>query len=181
VVINSRFSGRVRRRPRRIRLGTSISSVFVRSAPTIGMAAATLDQLSNGRFILGLGSSHRVQVEPEHGISVRAADGRGSPTRSRSSARWCATASSRIAARRSPSSASICVSSAAIGDRHLRGRAVSANARVAGQLADGVLLTWPTPRAIARAVEHVAIGARRAGRRCHGGRHRVAHSVRRGR
>src|SRR5207237_8395804 len=53
---------------RRIRLGTSISSVFVRSAPTIGMAAATLDQLSHGRFILGLGSSHRVQVEPEHGI-----------------------------------------------------------------------------------------------------------------
>src|SRR5439155_1446601 len=35
---------------------------------------------------------------------------------------------------------------------------------LAGQLADGVLLTWPTPRAIARAVEHVAIGARRAGR-----------------
>src|SRR5258705_13023280 len=53
---------------RRILLGTSISSVFVRSATTIGMAAATVDQLSNGRFVLGLGSSHRVQVEPEHGI-----------------------------------------------------------------------------------------------------------------
>src|SRR6266850_4885345 len=53
---------------RRIRLGTSISSVFVRSAPTIGMAAATVDQLADGRFILGLGGSHRVQVEPEHGI-----------------------------------------------------------------------------------------------------------------
>jgi alkanesulfonate monooxygenase SsuD/methylene tetrahydromethanopterin reductase-like flavin-dependent oxidoreductase (luciferase family) len=53
---------------RRIRLGTSISSVFVRSAPTIGMAAATVDQLSDGRFILGLGGSHRVQVEPEHGV-----------------------------------------------------------------------------------------------------------------
>src|SRR5919197_1945382 len=52
----------------RIRLGTSISSVFVRSAPTIAMAAATVDQLSHGRFILGLGSSHRVQVEGEHGI-----------------------------------------------------------------------------------------------------------------
>src|SRR5215510_15750599 len=52
----------------RIRLGTAISSVFVRSAPTIGMAAATVDHLSHGRFILGLGSSHRVQVEPEHGI-----------------------------------------------------------------------------------------------------------------
>src|SRR5438552_10097548 len=53
---------------RTIRLGTSISSVFVRSATTIGMAAATVDQLSSGRFILGLGSSHRVQVEPEHGV-----------------------------------------------------------------------------------------------------------------
>src|SRR5258706_13924400 len=52
----------------RIRLGTSISSVFVRSAPTIAMAAATVDHLSGGRFILGLGTSHREQVEPEHGI-----------------------------------------------------------------------------------------------------------------
>jgi alkanesulfonate monooxygenase SsuD/methylene tetrahydromethanopterin reductase-like flavin-dependent oxidoreductase (luciferase family) len=52
----------------RIRLGTSISSIFVRSAPTIAMAAATVDHLSRGRFILGLGSSHRVQVEGEHGL-----------------------------------------------------------------------------------------------------------------
>ena len=52
----------------RIRLGTSISSVFVRTAPTIAMAAATVDALSNGRFILGLGSSHKVQVEAEHGV-----------------------------------------------------------------------------------------------------------------
>ena len=55
-------------RTRRIRLGTAISSVFVRSAPTIAMAAATVDELSGGRFILGLGSSHRVQVGPEHGV-----------------------------------------------------------------------------------------------------------------
>jgi alkanesulfonate monooxygenase SsuD/methylene tetrahydromethanopterin reductase-like flavin-dependent oxidoreductase (luciferase family) len=47
----------------RIRLGTSISSIFVRSAPTIAMAAATVDHLSRGRFILGLGSSHRVLVD----------------------------------------------------------------------------------------------------------------------
>ncbi len=52
----------------RIRLGTSISSIFVRSAPTIAMAAATVDHLSGGRFILGLGSSHRVQVVGEHGL-----------------------------------------------------------------------------------------------------------------
>ena len=52
----------------RIRLGTAISSVFVRTAPTIAMAAACIDHFSNGRFVLGLGSSHKVQVEVEHGI-----------------------------------------------------------------------------------------------------------------
>src|SRR5215475_13419633 len=55
-------------RTSRIRLGTSISSVFVRTAPTIAMAASSLADLSAGRFILGLGSSHKAQVEPEHGM-----------------------------------------------------------------------------------------------------------------
>ncbi len=55
-------------RTRRVRLGTAITSVFVRTAPTIAMAAAAVDELSGGRFVLGLGSSHRVQVEPEHGV-----------------------------------------------------------------------------------------------------------------
>ena len=52
----------------RILLGTSITSVFVRTAPTIAMAALTIDDLSGGRFILGVGSSHKVQVEGEHGV-----------------------------------------------------------------------------------------------------------------
>ena len=53
----------------RIALGTSITSVFVRTVPTIAMAAATVDDLSGGRFILGIGSSHKVQVEAEHGVA----------------------------------------------------------------------------------------------------------------
>ena len=56
-------------RTSRIRLGTSISSVFVRTAPTIAMAASSVAEISGGRFILGLGSSHKVQVEPEHGVA----------------------------------------------------------------------------------------------------------------
>src|SRR5437763_5552333 len=52
----------------RIGLGTAISSVFVRTVPTIAMAAAAVDDISGGRFILGLGSSHKVQVEGEHGV-----------------------------------------------------------------------------------------------------------------
>jgi probable F420-dependent oxidoreductase len=55
-------------RTSRIQLGSSISSVFVRTAPTIAMAASTIADLSGGRFILGLGSSHKAQVEPEHGM-----------------------------------------------------------------------------------------------------------------
>jgi probable F420-dependent oxidoreductase len=53
----------------RILLGTSITSVFVRSVPTIAMAAASVDDISGGRFILGVGSSHKVQVEGEHGVA----------------------------------------------------------------------------------------------------------------
>ena len=56
-------------RTSRIRLGTAISSVFVRTAPTIAMAASTVAELSGGRFILGLGSSHKAQVGPEHGVT----------------------------------------------------------------------------------------------------------------
>ena len=52
----------------KIKLGTSITSVFVRTAPTIAMAAASVDYFSNGRFVLGMGTSHKVQVEPEHGL-----------------------------------------------------------------------------------------------------------------
>jgi len=32
------------------------------------MAASSVADLSGGRFVLGLGSSHKVQVEPEHGV-----------------------------------------------------------------------------------------------------------------
>lgn len=53
----------------RIKLGTDITSVFVRTVPTIAMAAMTVDQLSAGRFMLGVGSSHKVQVGPEHGVT----------------------------------------------------------------------------------------------------------------
>ena len=50
-----------------IQLGTCITSVFVRTPTTIGMAACTVDHFSNGRFILGVGSDHRAQVGPMHG------------------------------------------------------------------------------------------------------------------
>jgi probable F420-dependent oxidoreductase len=149
---------------RQIRLGTSISSVFVRSAPTIAMAAATVDQLSGGRFVLGLGSSHRVQVEPEHGVPfvqptrrlretvaiVRALmrDGvvahHGDAIRVERFELWF-----------SPLRREIPIYLSALFPTMLQ---------IAGEIADGVLLTWPTIGAVGRAVEHVAIGAGHARR-----------------
>jgi alkanesulfonate monooxygenase SsuD/methylene tetrahydromethanopterin reductase-like flavin-dependent oxidoreductase (luciferase family) len=148
----------------RILLGTSISSVFVRSAPTIGMAAATVDQLSRGRFILGLGSSHRVQVEPEHGIPflqptarlrdtiaiVRALMRDGGVSH-----RGDVVTIERFDLWFAPHRRDIPIYVAALFPRMLQ---------LAGELADGALLTWPTASTIARAVEHVGIGARAAGR-----------------
>ena len=51
----------------RIRLGTGVVNVYSRSVAILAMAAATLDILSSGRFILGLGASTRPIVENWHG------------------------------------------------------------------------------------------------------------------
>ncbi len=52
----------------RVKLGAGIANVFSRSATVIAMAAATVDAQSDGRLILGLGSSGPVVVEKLHGV-----------------------------------------------------------------------------------------------------------------
>ena len=62
-------------RTRRIRLLSGVFSVWGRTPATLAMTAATLHQISNGRFVLGLGPSTRALVEGFHGIPfVGAAD-----------------------------------------------------------------------------------------------------------
>jgi probable F420-dependent oxidoreductase len=150
---------------RRIALGTAISSVFVRSAPTIAMAAATVDHLSGGRFILGLGSSHRVQVEGEHGVPfvqpvqrlretvevVRALLRDGT-----TSHRGRVIAIERFDLWFTPRRRAVPVYVAALFPPMLE---------ICGEIADGVILTWSTLEAARRVAEPVAAGARRAGRR----------------
>lgn len=53
----------------RIRLGTGILNVFSRTPALLGQTAATLDALSSGRFILGLGTSGPQVVAGWHGVA----------------------------------------------------------------------------------------------------------------
>jgi probable F420-dependent oxidoreductase len=148
----------------RIGLGTSITSVFVRTAPTIAMAAATVDDLSAGRFILGIGSSHKVQVEAEHGVAyakpltrtretvavIRALlrDGRvehqGETIRIDGFDLWFA-----------PRRPEIPIYVSAVFEKMTE---------LCGEIADGVILTRSALGTAARVREDLAKGARRAGR-----------------
>src|SRR5262249_30474661 len=116
-------------------------------------------------FVLGLGSSHRVQVEPEHGIPferpierlretvdvVRALlrDGTVSHV-------GAAVTIERFDFWFPPLRREMPIYIAALFPPLLQ---------AAGELAQGVLLTWSTLDAGRRARENVAIGARRAGRK----------------
>lgn len=55
----------------RMRIGTAIVPVYTRPAPLIAMSAVTLNQLSGGRFILGLGVSTPTIVEQWMGVPYR--------------------------------------------------------------------------------------------------------------
>jgi 5,10-methylenetetrahydromethanopterin reductase len=152
----------------RILLGTSISSVFVRSVPTVAMAAACVDHFSNRRFILGLGSSHKVQVEPEHGIPY------GQPVqRIRESVEIIrmllrdgvvSYKGETITIERfdlwfSPIRQEIPIYVSAVFPQMLE---------VCGEIAQGTIMVWSTVESGRRAAEHIAAGARRAGRRPEG-------------
>jgi alkanesulfonate monooxygenase SsuD/methylene tetrahydromethanopterin reductase-like flavin-dependent oxidoreductase (luciferase family) len=54
----------------RLRLGSGVVPIYTRTPATMAQTAATLDELSGGRFILGLGVSHRAVVEEWHGQTI---------------------------------------------------------------------------------------------------------------
>ena len=54
----------------RIGLGTAVVPIAVRHPALLAMESATLDEISGGRFSLGIGISHRVTVEGWYGMSL---------------------------------------------------------------------------------------------------------------
>jgi 5,10-methylenetetrahydromethanopterin reductase len=60
----------------KVRLGTSVVSIYARTPATVAMAATTLDMLSDNRTIIGLGASTAAIVENWHGIKFNRPMGR---------------------------------------------------------------------------------------------------------
>lgn len=58
-------------RTKRVRLGTGIINPFSRTPAMLAMTFATLDELSDGRMIIGLGSSSANVVEQWHGLRFK--------------------------------------------------------------------------------------------------------------
>ena len=56
---------------KRLKLATGIANVFSRSAGLLAMSVATLDEISEGRAILGLGTSGKTVVENFHGVPYK--------------------------------------------------------------------------------------------------------------
>ncbi|HSD05136.1 MAG TPA: LLM class flavin-dependent oxidoreductase, partial [Nitrosopumilaceae archaeon] len=53
---------------RNARIGSSIINIYSRTPALIAMGAVTVDSISNGRLILGLGTSSEPIVEEWHGV-----------------------------------------------------------------------------------------------------------------
>ncbi len=147
-----------------LEVGVGVAPIWTRSPAQLAMAAATLQEATGGRFVLGLGVSHPATMGRWHGAEVtrpltaaretltilRQADA-GTPTdlagQVQSSRRF------RLAI--TPRPPALRLHLAAMGPRMLE---------LAGTMADGVLLNWSCPQAMADAGARVRAAAATAGR-----------------
>src|SRR5437773_1307755 len=58
------------RNTERIGFGTAVTPIFLRHPALMAQEAATLDELSGGRFTLGIGTSHKITVEGWYGYTL---------------------------------------------------------------------------------------------------------------
>ena len=129
----------------RIRLGVGVVNPFTRSPALLGMGAATLDRLSDGRIMLGLGRSDIDVIHGRMGIDYRTplARLRGTVGALRSmwngervDADYAGVRLSNVGLAIRPMQQRLPIYLAAIGPRALR---------LAGEIADGVLLNAYAP------------------------------------
>ncbi|MFL5797903.1 MAG: LLM class flavin-dependent oxidoreductase [Actinomycetota bacterium] len=133
-----------------LRMGTGVVPVPSRRLPLLAMAAATAQERTGGRLILGLGSG---MPGPGSLDRVRAAVEFLRDSLGGREAKAPDTGDAFSLALDPGAAPPIWV--AALGDRMLE---------LAGEVADGVLLNWCTPERVRRAAATVAESAARAGR-----------------
>lgn len=151
----------------RIRLGTGVLPIYTRHPTAMTQMAATLDEISGGRFILGIGISHKVTVESMWGLKIEAPvdamreyvtivrtslqEGSCSFDGRYFTAHWSYSA---------PRRADLPIMISALNPRMLE---------LAGELADGVVLYMCSPAYIRdRVVPAVSAGRRKAGKSLEG-------------
>ncbi len=140
----------------RIGLGVGVVNPYTRPPALLAMTAATLDRLSGGRLVLGLGRSERDVIEGALGIPYGSPRERLREAVEAVRALLAGDAVDGVRLALTPSSERVPIYVAAIGPRALR---------LAGAVADGVVLNAYAPAAyVRRAVDEVRDGAREAGR-----------------
>ena len=149
----------------RIKLGVGVTNPYTRNPALLAMAAATLDRITGGRFVLGLGRSERDVIQGKMGMAYGNAQaamqgGVSLLKRLLSGERVSDTAGpfklshARLAT--TPIQKNLPIYLAAIGKKGLR---------LAGAIADGVVLNaYVPPSYVAYAVEEVRSAAQEAGR-----------------
>ncbi len=150
-----------------VRLGTGVLPIYTRHPTAMAQMAATLDEMSGGRFILGIGVSHRVTVESMWGLKlehpvvamreymsiVRSSlrDGSASFDGTQFTAHWAYSA---------PRRAELPVMISALSPLMLE---------LAGEVADGVVLWMCTPAYIRdQVIPHIAAGRAKVGKKMEG-------------
>jgi 5,10-methylenetetrahydromethanopterin reductase len=149
----------------RIKLGVGVVNPYTRNPALLAMASATLDRLSGGRFLLGLGRSDKPVIQGRmsilYGDSRSTLEEAATLIRSLLSGERVSSASGRFklnGARlaTTPVQLHLPIYLAAIGAKGLR---------LAGAVADGVLLNAYVPPAYVRyAVQEIRQAAQAAGR-----------------
>ncbi len=132
-----------------MKLGTGVVTVVARRPRVTAMAAATVHELSGGRMILGLGTG---SSEPGSLAGLR---GYTALVRRMLSGEAVRDGDSTFRLTLDPASAPLPIWIAALGPKAMR---------LAGEIADGVILNWCPPERVAEARRLIAEGAEAAGR-----------------
>jgi probable F420-dependent oxidoreductase len=150
----------------RLQVGVGVVPIWTRSAMQLAMATATLQEATNGRFLLGLGVSHPATMRPWHGADWRrplsAAEDTLDILRTLLAGDVVdhdrgVRVASNVKLRISPRSPQGGLFLAAMGPRMLA---------LAGRSADGVLLNWSSPSEVGAARAVVEQAAADADRPC---------------